>query len=254
MKIGIIGAMEQELVPIRNVIQHLKRTEKGRRVFWHGQSHGHEITVTRCDPGKVNAAIAAQQMIDHFGVDALFNMGSSGALDPRLEVGDLVIASEFIQHDFDVTDWGMKPGELLFDIVMDDGTGQMKFRAQQVFSAHAGLVNMAKEIAESTALAPLNGHAPQIFSGRILSGDQFISRTEKARALFDTHHALCTDMEAAAIAHTCEVNGVPLLCVRAISDKADHSAVVAFKDFLSEATANYGKIFESAFEKIGDVV
>ncbi|MBV6394855.1 MAG: 5'-methylthioadenosine/S-adenosylhomocysteine nucleosidase [Anaerolineales bacterium] len=61
-------------------------------------------------------------------------------------------------------------------------------------------------------------------------------------------------MEAAAIAHTCEVNGVPFLCIRAISDKADHSAVVAFKDFLSETTANYGRIFESAFEKIGDVV
>lgn len=254
MKIGIIGAMEQELVPIRNVIHHLERTEKGHRVFWHGQSHGHEITVTRCDPGKVNAAVAAQQMIDLFSVDVLINMGSSGALDPRLEVGDLVIASEFIQHDFDVTDWGMKPGELLFDIVMDDGTGQMKFRAQQVFNAHAGLVKIAKEIAESTVLVPLNGHPPQIYSGRILSGDQFISRTEKARALFDTHHALCTDMEAAAIAHTCEVNGVPLLCVRAISDKADHSAVVAFKDFLSEATANYGKIIESAFERIGDVI
>ncbi len=254
MKIGIIGAMDQELVPIRNVIQHLERTEQGRRVFWHGQSHGHAVTVTRCDPGKVNAAVAAQQMIDLFGVDVLFNMGSSGALDPRLEVGDLVIASEFIQHDFDVTDWGMNPGELLFDIVMDDGSGQMRFRTQQVFHGHAGLVKLAREIAESAALVPLNGHAPKVYTGRILSGDQFISKTEKARALFDTHQALCTDMEAAAIAHTCEVNGVPFLCVRAISDKADHSAVVSFKDFLSEATANYGKIFESAFERIGKVI
>lgn len=254
MKIGIIGAMEQELEPIRNLIQPLERIETSRRVFWHGKAHGHEIYLTRCDPGKVNAAIAAQQMIDHFGVDVLFNMGSSGALDPRLEVGDLVIASEFIQHDFDVTDWGMKPGELLFDIVMDDGTGQMQFRNQQIFHGHADLVKMAKDIAESAALVPLNGHAPKIYAGRILSGDQFISHTERARKLFDTHGALCTDMEAAAIAHTCEVNAVPLLCIRAISDKADHSAVVSFKDFLSEATANYGRIIEKAFEKIGDVI
>lgn len=254
MKIGIVGAMEQELAPIRGVIQRLERTEKGRRVFWHGASYGNDVILTRCDPGKVNAAVAAQQMIDLFGVEALFNMGSSGALDPRLEVGDLVVASEFIQHDFDVTDWGMKPGELLFDIVMDDGTGQMQFRSQQVFKANADLATLAKGIAESAELIPLNGHAPKIYSGRILSGDQFIGKTEKARALFEAHHALCTDMEAAAIAHTCEVNGVPLLCVRAISDKADHSAAVAFKDFLAEATANYGRIFESAFEKIGDVV
>ncbi|MBV6394854.1 MAG: 5'-methylthioadenosine/S-adenosylhomocysteine nucleosidase [Anaerolineales bacterium] len=183
MKIGIIGAMEQELEPIRNLVQPMERVEKGRRIFWHGASHGHDVILTRCDPGKVNAAVAAQQMIDLFGVDVLFNMGSSGALDPRLEVGDLVIASEFIQHDFDVTDWGMKPGELLFDIVMDDGTGQMQFRNQQVFHGHAGLVKMAKEIAESTDLIPLNGHALKIYSGRILSGDQFISKTEKARAI-----------------------------------------------------------------------
>jgi adenosylhomocysteine nucleosidase len=63
-------------------------------------------------------------MIDLFSVDAVFNMRSSGALDPQLEVGDLVIASEFIQHDFDVTRWGLKPGDMLFDIVMSDSTGK----------------------------------------------------------------------------------------------------------------------------------
>jgi adenosylhomocysteine nucleosidase len=250
MKIGVIGAMEQELLPIRSLVQPLERLEKNRRTFWHGESHGHDVFLTRCDPGKVNAAIAAQQMIDHFGVNVLFNLGSSGALDPRLEVGDLVIASEFIQHDFDVTDWGMKPGELLFDIVMDDGSGQMKFRSQQVFQGSAGLVKIAQGIAETTALLPLNGHAPKIHVGRILSGDQFIGNSTKARALFETHGALCTDMEAASIAHVCEVNGVPLLCIRAISDQADHSAVVSFKDFLAEATANYGTIFPLILERI----
>jgi adenosylhomocysteine nucleosidase len=250
MKFAILGAMEQELVPIRNLIQPLDRVERGGRVYWHGQSHGHEIVLTRCDPGKVNAAIAAQQMIDFFAVDALFNMGSSGALDPRLEVGDLVIASEFIQHDFDITDLGVKPGELLFDIVLNDGTGQMQFRSQQVFHAHAGLIELAKDVAEHASLVPLNERAPQVYAGRILSGDQFISKTEKARALFETYQALCTDMEAAAIAHACAANRVPLLCIRAISDKADHSAAVSFRDFLTEATANYGRIFELIFERV----
>lgn len=253
MKIGVIGAMDQELVPIREVIQNLEHLEKGGRAFWRGRSHGHDICLTRCDPGKVNAAIATQQMIDLFSVDALFNMGSSGALDPRLEVGDLVIATEFIQHDFDLTNWGMKPGELLFDIVMDDGTGQMQFRSQQVFHAHARLAQVAMDIAQSIELVPLNGHFPKTYTGRVLSGDQFISETDKARALREAHQALCTDMESAAIAHTCNVNGVPFLCIRAISDKADHSAVVFFKDFLAEATSNYGRIFEIAFQRIGEI-
>ena len=250
MKIGIIGAMDEELIPIRAILNNLEKLEKGKRTFWHGEDYGNQIFLTRCDPGKVNAVIATQQMIDLFEVNAIFNMGSSGALAPELEVGDLVVASEFIQHDYDVTDWGLKPGELLFDILMSNETGQMQFRSQQIFKSHPGLTQLAVEIAKTTELTSLGGHSPKIFSGRILSGDQFIGKPEKARELWNTHHGLCTDMEAAAIAHTCEVNQVPFLCIRAISDKADHSAVVSFTDFLVGATANYGKIFERILQTL----
>ena len=250
MKIGIIGAMDEELIPSRAILNNLEKLEKGKRTFWRGEDYGNQIFLTRCDPGKVNAVIATQQMIDLFDVDAIFNMGSSGALAPELEVGDLVVASEFIQHDYDVTDWGLKPGELLFDILMSNETGQMQFRSQQIFKSHPGLTQLAVEIAKTTELTSLGGHSPKIFSGRILSGDQFIGKPEKARELWNTHHGLCTDMEAAAIAHTCEVNQVPFLCIRAISDKADHSAVVSFTDFLVGATANYGKIFERILQTL----
>ncbi len=244
MKIGIIGAMDEELIPIRAILSNLEKIERGNRIFWHGEDYGNQIFITRCDPGKVNAVIATQQMIDFFSVDAIFNMGSSGALAPELEVGDLVVASEFIQHDFDITDWGLKPGELMFDILMSNETGQMQFRSQQIFKANPHLTQLAMEIAQSTELTSLGDHAPIAYTGRILSGDQFIGKLEKARELWNTHHGLCTDMEAAAIAHTCEINQVPFLCIRAMSDKADHSAVVSFTDFLVGATANYGKIFE----------
>ncbi|MEP7134897.1 MAG: 5'-methylthioadenosine/adenosylhomocysteine nucleosidase [Chloroflexota bacterium] len=254
MKIGIIGAMDEELIPIRAILSNLEKIKKGNRTFWHGEDYGNQIFLTRCDPGKVNAVIATQQMIDLFSVDAIFNMGSSGALAPELEVGDLVVASEFIQHDFDVTDWGLKPGELMFDILMSNETGQMQFRSQQVFKAHPGLTQLAVEIAQSTELTHLGNHSPKTYTGRILSGDQFIGKLEKARELWNTHHGLCTDMEAAAIAHTCEVNRVPFLCIRAMSDKADHSAVFAFTDFLVGATANYGKIFERILKTLPDTL
>lgn len=250
MKIGIIGAMDEELISIRAFIQNSEKLERGKRIFWHGQAHGHDIYLTRCDPGKVNAVIATQQMIDYFSVDAIFNMGSSGALSPELEVGDLVVANEFIQHDFDVTDWGLKPGEMMFDILMSNETGQMQYRKQQIFKADSKLVNKAIEISKSIQLSQLAGHSPKIYSGRILSGDQFIGKLEKAKSLWDTHQGLCTDMEAAAIAHTCEVNQIPFLCIRAISDKADHSAVLSFTDFLVSATANYGKFFEKLFKNL----
>ena len=250
MKIGIIGAMEEELIPIRAIVSGLVKIEEMNRIFWRGTAFGKEIVLTRCDPGKVNAVIATQQLFNLFGVDILFNMGSSGALDPKLEVGDIVVASEFIQHDFDVTDWGLMPGEIMFDVVMSNESGQMQFRSQQVFRSHPGLTRLALEIANKISLLPLGARKPALYTGRLLSGDQFIGKTEKARELRQTLQGICVDMEAAAIAHACEINHVPFLCIRAISDKADHSAIISFTDFLVKATANYGKIFEQLLEKV----
>ena len=253
MKIGIIGAMDEELVTIRQHIKNLEQIQKGGRTFWRGDAFAHEIYLTRCDPGKVNAAIATQQMMDHFSVDAIFNMGSSGASAPELEVGDLVIATEAIQHDFDLTAWGLKPGELIFDVFTVENGG-LQFRSQQVFSAHPKLTQTAFDIAQNIKLTELEGYSPKVYTGRIISGDQFINQREKADELWSTYHSLCTDMEAAAIAHTCAINNVPFLCIRAISDKADHSANISFTGFLVAATANYGKIFDLVFKQLDGIL
>jgi adenosylhomocysteine nucleosidase len=252
MKIGIIGAMEEELISIRSISQHLESFQQGNRTFWHGEAHGHEIYLTRCDPGKVNAAIATQQLINFFSPDAIFNMGSSGALSPDLEVGDLVVATESVQHDFDLTMWGMKPGELIFDVTTAEN-GQLKFRSQQAFPSDAKLVQLTCDIAQAVELTKLGEYTPKIHMGRIASGDQFISKRERADEIWKSAEALCTDMEAAAIAHTCVINATPFLCMRAISDKADHSAMVSFTDFLVAATSNYGKIFDRVIQEFDGV-
>jgi adenosylhomocysteine nucleosidase len=253
MKIGIIGAMDEELIPIRQLIKNVEQIQKGGRTFWRGEASTHEICLTRCDPGKVNAVIAAQQMIDHFSVDVIFNMGSSGASAPELEVGDLVIATEAIEHDFDLTGWGLKPGELIFDVTTADNGG-LNFRSQQVFPADSKLVQLAFDIAQNITRVELNGYSPKVYKGRIISGDQFINQREKAEKLWDTYHSLCMDMEAAAIAHACSINHVPFLCIRAISDKADHSANISFTGFLIAATANYGKIFDLIIKQFDGVL
>jgi adenosylhomocysteine nucleosidase len=244
MKIGIIGAMDEELASLTQNIKNLEQFQKGGHTFWHGEIYTHEIYLTRCDPGKVNAAISTQKMIDHFSVNVIFNMGSSGANARELEVGDLVIATEAIQHDFDLTAWGLKPGELIFDVSIVKEEGGLKFRSQQVFHTDPQLTKMALNIAQNITLTELEGYHPKIYTGRIISGDQFIHQIEKANQLWNTYQSFCTDMEAAAIAHTCTVNSIPFLCIRAISDKADRSANISFAGFLVAATANYGKIFD----------
>ena len=250
MKIGIIGALDEELIPIRALSSHLEKIERGNRTYWHGDMHGHQVYLTRCDPGKVNAVIATQQLLDFFEPDVLFNMGSSGALAPNLEVGDLVIATDGIQHDFDLTGWGMKPGEILFDVVTKPETGQLGFTSRHAFATDPKLTDLAFETAQSVSLDEIGGHAPKVYKGRVVSGDQFISSVDKAGQLLTTHNALAVDMEAAAIAHTCEINKVPFLCVRAMSDKADHSANVSFTDFLVAATDNYGKVFDKLIKQL----
>lgn len=251
MKIGIIGAMDEELIPIRALAQHLEKIERGNRTYWHGDMHVHQVYLTRCDPGKVNAVIATQQLLDFFEPDVLFNMGSSGALAPNLEVGDLVVATDAIQHDFDLTGWGLKPGEILFDVITQKEDGQLSFNSRHAFTTDSKLTDLAFETARSLPLDEINGHAPKVYKGRLVSGDQFISSTEKAGQLLAIHNALAVDMEAAAIAHTCEINKVPFLCVRAMSDKADHSANVSFTDFLQAATQNYGRVFDKIIQEIG---
>lgn len=248
MRIGIIGALDEELLPIREFTQHLERKQIRNRIYWHGDVYGHELFLTRCDVGKVNAAVAAQQIIDHFSVDFMFNIGSSGALSPELEVGDLVIATEAIQHDFDLSSWGLQPGEILFDAVTENG--QLKFRSQQIFTCDKKISKLMMDVAHKLKFTEVLGHSPKIISGRILSGDQFIGQQTKANELWNILQGLCTDMEAAGIAHACTVNDVPFVCVRAISDKADHSATVAFTEFLQAAVVNYGKLFEKVIMQL----
>lgn len=190
MKIGIIGALDEELIPVRALSQHLEKIERGNRTYWHGDMHGHQVYLTRCDPGKVNAVIATQQLLDFFEPDVLFNMGSSGALSPDLEVGDLVVATDAIQHDFDLTGWGMKPGEILFDVVTKPETGQLGFTSRHAFITDPKLTNLAFETARSLTLDEINGHKPTVYKGRVVSGDQFISSVEKAGQLLTTHNAL----------------------------------------------------------------
>jgi len=252
MKIGIIGALDEELVPIRALASHLEEIKKGNRTYWHGDIHGHQVYLTRCDPGKVNAVIATQQLLDFFEPDVLFNMGSSGTLAPNLEVGDLVVATDAIQHDFDLTGWGMKPGEILFDVVTKPETGQLGFTSRHAFATDPALTELAYNIAKTVELDTLKDHSPKVYKGRLISGDQFISSVEKAGQLWSTHQALAVDMEAAAIAHTCEINKIPFLCIRAMSDKADHSANVSFTDFLVAATQNYGRVFDKIIRQLGE--
>lgn len=254
MKIGVIAAMEEELLPLERWLSTTSELPCSPRPLRAGFAHGHELFLVRTDPGKVNAALATQSLLERHRPDLLWNLGSSGALDESLAVGDLVVGRTFVQHDFDLGPFGLAPGELLFDLVMRDEAGAMTFRKVSSFPADEKLSGRLSEsilrCLDRGVLERPDGTKLRYAEGTLASGDQFISDRDRAVALRRTHGALATDMEAAAIAQVAAVASVPFLCLRAVSDRADHGAPVSFATFLRRATENYGHVFGDFLEAL----
>lgn len=227
-KIGIIGAMDNEINKLtREEMTSVEVITKTGMQFHVGRLGDNDVVIVKSGIGKVNAAICAQILIDCFQVTHLINTGIAGSLDNRINIGDIVICSDAMHHDIDLSPLGFEPG-IIPEIGSDNNL--------KSFPGDPYLRGLAKEAC--LAEAPGVG----IHEGRIVSGDQFISSSAQRTYLINTFHALCTEMEGAAIAHTAFLNGIPFIILRAISDKADDEADVSFDTFQNEAAKNCAKV------------
>lgn len=234
-KLGIIGAMEQEVETLLGILENKTVTKKAGSTFYAGQLEGLEAVVVQCGVGKVNAAMCAQSMCDSFGVTHLVNTGIAGSLCADLDIGDLVVSQDAMYHDFDCVHFGYPFGKVPgMDVVS--------------FPADDTLIGYAFAAAESVN----PGHTK---IGRIASGDQFVASKEKKEQIISDTHGLCTEMEGAAIAQTAYRNGVPFVILRAISDKADDSAEMDYPTFeriaahrCAEVTKNLARQLREAEE------
>ena len=209
---GIIGAIEVEVARLKEAMEQPSVKKKAGMEFYRGKLAGCEAVVVRSGVGKVNAAVCAQIMMDDYAVDAIVNTGIAGSLQERIDIGDLVVSVDALEHDMDATGFGYGPGVI----------PQMDC---SVFRADEKLIRLAEECCREVN--------PDIhtFTGRVVSGDEFISDKAKKKRLLETFGGLCTEMEGAAIAHAAYLNGVPFLIIRAISDKADDSAHMDYPEF-----------------------
>ena len=230
MKIGVIGAMEVEVALLKERLACETVLEQAGMRFFSGRAGGREVIVARSGVGKVNAAMCAQIMIDLLGVTHIINTGAAGSLDARIDIGDIVISTDAVHHDADVTNLGYAPGQVPG---MDLS-----------FPADAAL---ADAIAASVAQVEPGIH---VFRGRVLSGDQFIHTDERKRYLKETFDGLCCEQEGAAIAHVCHLNGVPFAIVRAISDKADGSDAMSYDEFEAIAAERSARIVAHVLENL----
>lgn len=201
MRIGIIGAMDVEVELLRGRLAGAQAQAVAGMDFFSGRLGEKDVVVVKCGIGKVNAGICAQVLCDRFGCTHLINTGIAGSLDAgALDIGDLVVATDCVQHDFTVGPLGYAPGLI-------------PGRERPEFVADAGL--------REAALAAAAEVAPEVraLPGRVASGDQFISAEGDRRRIVETFGGLCCEMEGAAIAQAATLNGVPFVVVRAISDK-----------------------------------
>ena len=215
MRLGIIGAMDSEVANLIARMENITYHDKAGRRFAVGTLGGKEVVVVQSGIGKVAAAITAQMLIDHFGVDGLLNTGMAGGLDARLAVKDLVIATAALQHDFDITAFGHARGFMYGE---DD-------QKPTLFVADETLCTKAREAARQVLPA-----GSKAIDGIVASGDIFVDDSALKATLRDSFGAAAAEMEGAAIAQTAVANGVPFVILRTISDLAEHQANVSFDE------------------------
>ena len=230
-KLGIIGAMPEEVSALKQSMSDVKVSEIACMDFFEGKIGGRDAVVVQCNMGKVNAAVCAQLLISKFDVECIINTGVAGSLDAKINIGDIVVSTEAVQHDYDLTPIGGQPGEIL-----DYGI--------TAFKADEKLVRYAVDAVKKTS------PAVRAFEGRICSGDQFIASRQQKEKIVSTFGGLCCEMEGAAIAQIAYLNHVPFLIIRAISDKADHTATVDYPMFEQQAITHCVRLTEALVSRL----
>ncbi len=212
MKIGIIGAMEQEVSILKEQIEGLTTTTKAQCTFHTGTLAGTDVVLLQSGIGKVAATVGTTLLISEHNVDLIINTGSAGGFEASLNLGDVVISTEVRHYDVNVTAFGYEMGQM----------------AQQpaAFKADPKLISVAED-----ALAQMKDtHAVH---GLICTGDEFVCTAERQkyiRTYFPS--VIAVEMEAAAVAQTCHQFDIPFVVARAISDVADKESPMSFDEFL----------------------
>lgn len=221
MKIGIIGAMAQEVEILRSHLTLARTTEIAGCVIYEGKINNTEVALLQSGIGKVAAAVGTTLLLQLTKPDLIINTGSAGGLASQLNVGDIVISDEVRHHDVDVTAFGYEKGQLPAN--------------PAAFIAEKQLVDLAIKESEKSGVTAL--------TGLICSGDQFINGAENlAQIRRNFPHIVAVEMEAAAIAQVCYAFSIPFVVVRAISDVADKASHLSFDEFLPLAAEKSSKI------------
>ncbi|MEZ2295341.1 5'-methylthioadenosine/adenosylhomocysteine nucleosidase [Variovorax sp. RCC_210] len=235
--VAIVAAMQQELGALLALMPDEQRVRVAGRDFWVGHLHGQPVVAVLSRIGKVAAAVTATVLLERFGVRAIVFTGVAGGLAPGVNVGDVVVATELLQHDMDASPIFPKHEVPLMEL--------SRFAADAAISDALAQV-VTNVLRDPVALIGQEGvdefglSSPQVHRGLLVSGDRFVSTTAESAALQrELPDALAVEMEGAAVAQVCHDYGVPFAAMRTISDRADDAAHGDFARFVAVVASRY---------------
>ena len=239
---AILSALPQEQRGLIELLQQPRQLTHAGREFWQGDLHGHPVVLALSRIGKVAAATTTAALIERFGVGRVVFTGVAGGLAEGVLVGDVVVATDFVQHDLDVSP--------LFPRYEVPFYGKTRFDSDGALTAL--LFKAACAALAQQELATHGFAAARVHQGLIASGDRFVSGAGESRALRDAlaqagHPVLAVEMECAAVAQVCLDYTVPFAAVRVISDRADDSAHVDFPSFIDQVASRYAQLIIENF-------
>jgi adenosylhomocysteine nucleosidase len=243
--IAIVAAMHEELSALLAQMPDEQRVRIAGRDFWVGHLHGQPVVAVLSRIGKVAAAVTATMLLERFAVGAIVFTGVAGGLAPGVNVGDVVVATQLLQHDLDASPIFPK-----YEVPL---LGLSRFTADAAISdALAGVAEVTLRdpvaLVGEEAVDEFGLQSPKVHRGLLVSGDRFVSTAAESEALrLSLPDALAVEMEGAAVAQVCHDYGVPFAAMRTISDRADDEAHGDFARFVAEVASRYSLALVNAW-------
>ena len=222
--LGIIGAMDEEVAQIKEKMTDVTVTSVAGMDFYQGKLGGKDAVVVRSGIGKVNAGMCSQILADRFHISAIVNTGIAGSLRAEINIGDIVVSTDAVQHDMDTSPIGDPVGFV-------SKIGLVEIPCDNVLREK--LVRAAKGVSDL-----------RVHEGVIATGDQFIADGDTRKRIHDRFHAKAVEMEGGAVAHACYMHGVPCGIIRSISDQANGNSTMDYPTFVRLAAVHSAAVVE----------
>ena len=223
--------MQEEFEEIQNIMKNCDEKRIKEISFITGKIEGQNCVIVQSGIGKVNSARVTQMMIDNFDIEYIMNLGSAGALNPMLKIGDIVIGDELVQHDFDITAFGHAKGYIT-------GVGDRVYSDKYLIEKF------------ENAIENLEDRDYEIKTGTIASGDIFCTEIEMKNQIYANFKADCVEMEGAAIAQVSYLNNIPFIVIRSISDTPNGNNAITFDEFVELASKRCARILKEVLKDI----